>query len=303
MIVVFGSLNLDLSVAVEHLPAPGETVRGPGYGVHPGGKGANQALAARRAGAAVALVARCGRDAFAGLALAELRGAGVGLSALAEDAAPTGCALIAVDRRGENQIVVASGANEALRAGDLPEALLGPDRLLLLQMEVPPAESRRAAERMREAGGRVLLNLAPAAPLPAETLPLLDWLVVNEGEARTLAGHLGCRDEPAALAARCGCSLLVTLGADGALAVAGGRRWRVGALAVEARDTTAAGDAFVGVFAAALDAGRPLPEALRRASVAGGLACTRPGAQPSLPTAAEIEAALPRLAPAEPMEG
>lgn len=303
MILVFGSINLDFSVAVERLPGPGETVRGPGYTIHPGGKGANQALAARRAGAEVALTGRCGRDPFAELALAELRRAGVGLSGVVAGVQPTGCALIAVDREGENQIVVASGANAEARAADIPERLLGSESLLLLQMEVPTRENWAAAQRMRGAGGRVILNLAPAEPLPAETLALADWLVVNEGEAAVAAAGLGLAaadpsDLAEGLALRSGGGVVVTLGASGAVAAAEGRRWRIGALSVEPRDTTAAGDAFVGAFAAALDSGASIATALRRAAVAGGLACTRPGAQPSLPTAEAIDLALPGLSPA-----
>jgi ribokinase len=305
MIVVFGSINIDLVVPVERLPRPGETVLGPGYTLVPGGKGANQALAAARAGGSVRMAGRVGRDGFADLALAELAAAGVDLSAVERDALPTGCALIPVERGGQNLIVVAAGANGTAAARQVADAWLAPGTLVMLQMEVPPAENWRLVERAKARGARVLLNCAPAAEVPRAVLAALDWLVVNESEAELLARGLSLpapdpRAAGRAIAAAVNTTVIVTLGGEGAVAFAGAEAWTVGALPVEPLDTTAAGDAFVGAFAAAIDAGAGLPAALHRAGVAGGLACTVAGAQPSLPAKNAIDAHLSGLAPAAP---
>jgi ribokinase len=305
MIVVFGSINIDLVVPVERLPRPGETVLGPGYTLVPGGKGANQALAAARAGGAVRMAGRVGHDGFADLALAELKAAGVDLSAVERDTRPTGCALIPVERSGQNLIVVAASANTAAAARQVADAWLEPGTLVMLQMEVPQAENWRLVERAKARGARILLNCAPAADVPRAVLAALDWLVVNESEAELLARGLSLpapdpRSAGRAIAAAANTTVIVTLGGEGAAAFARDEAWTVGALPVEPIDTTAAGDAFVGAFAAAADAGGDLPTALRRASIAGGLACTLAGAQPSLPAKAAIEARLSDLAPAAP---
>lgn len=303
MITVFGSINVDLVVQVPNLPGAGETVLGPGYDVTPGGKGANQAVAAARAGAEVRLVGCVGNDSFADAALAELRGAGVMLDGVRRDRRPTGCAFISVDRAGQNQIVVAQGANAALRERHLPDDWLDPATLVVLQMEVPLTENWALVTRACARGARVLLNAAPAAPIPGLALAALDWLVVNETEALVLARRLGTEGSDAESAGRTlahalGITTVVTLGSSGAVAFQRAAAWRIGTLPVVPVDTVAAGDAFVGAFAAALDKGQDLPEALRRASVAGGLACLKQGAQTSLPDAASIEARLGELAPA-----
>jgi ribokinase len=303
MIVVFGSINIDLVVPVERLPRPGETVLGPHYTLVPGGKGANQALAAARAGGEVRMIGRVGRDGFADLALADLKAAGTDLSAIERDALPTGCALIPVDREGRNLIIVASGANRATVERQVADALLGPETLVMLQMEVPLAENWQLVERAKRRGARVMLNCAPAAGVPHATLAALDWLVVNESEAELLARDLSltaadARSAGRAIAEAVGTTTIVTLGGEGAVAFAGTDIWTIGTLPITPVDTTAAGDAFVGAFAAAMDAGANLPTALDRASVAGGLACTVAGAQPSLPTKAAIGSRLHDLAPA-----
>ena len=303
MIVVFGSVNIDLVVPVERLPRPGETVLGPHYTLVPGGKGANQALAAARAGGAVHMIGRVGRDGFADLALAELKAAGIDLSSLERDELPTGCALIPVDRQGGNLIIVASGANRAAAERQVADALLGPQTVVMLQMEVPLTENWRLVERAKHRGARIVLNCAPAAPVPRATLAAVDWLVVNESEAELLARDLSlsaadARSAGAAIAKSADTTVIVTLGGEGAIAFAGADAWTIGTLPITPVDTTAAGDAFVGAFAAAMDAGADLPTALHRASVAGGLACTVAGAQPSLPTRAAIESRLRDLAPA-----
>lgn len=295
MIVVFGSLNVDLVTPVEQLPGAGETVIGPGYALHPGGKGANQALAARRAGARVALVGAVGRDAFADLALSLLAADAVDLAGVARVDTPTGAAFIAVDAQGANQIVVAAGANGVATADAMAALTLGEGDLLLLQREVPELECLRAAKMMRAAGGRVILNIAPAGVPGPELLALVDILIANEHEAALLAGSLGWdAADPDAIAQRVdaelGTACIVTLGEAGAVGWRGGVRRRLAAPKVEAVDTVAAGDSFVGALAAALDAGFGFSGALQRGLAAGSLACTRQGAQPSVPRHAEIEA-------------
>jgi len=302
MIVVFGSINIDLVVPVERLPGPGETVLGPAYTLIPGGKGANQALAAARAGSEVRMIGRVGHDQFADLAMTDLRAAGIDLSGVAPDPLPTGCALIPVDRAGRNLIIVASGANSTAAERQVDDASLDAGTVVVLQMEVPHAENEKLVERAKKRGARILLNCAPAAPVPKATLDALDWLVVNETEAQLLAEQLGlAAGDPhgagRALASAASTTVIVTLGAEGAIAYSGKSAWSIGSLPITPVDTVAAGDAFVGAFAASFDTGGDLPTALHRASVAGGLACTVAGAQPSLPTRAAIDSRLGDLAP------
>ncbi len=292
MIVIFGSINVDLIVPVGRLPHPGETVLGGDYLMVPGGKGANQALAARRAGAEVVLAGAVGEDFFADIALDGLRPAGVDLRLVRKVKRPTGYAGIVVASDGENMIAVASGANAAARADQVPDSMVGPQTLLVAQMEVPLPETAGLIARVRGRGGRVLLNLAPALPLDAELLPQLDLLVANEGEAAALDAP------PGELARRLRQGIVVTRGAAGAMAdLADGTRIVAPALEIEPVDTTGAGDAFIGVLAAALDLRLPLDAALRRANAAAGLACLAHGAQAALPSATEIDAALLQLPP------
>lgn len=298
MILVFGSLNMDLVLAAAAIPRPGETVIGEGYRTLPGGKGDNQAVAAARAGARVAMAGAVGDDAF-GRALSEtLQREGVATDLVAIAARPTGIAMITVDPAGENAISVAAGANRSVAADAVPDAALTPDTTLLMQMEVRPEENWALIARARTRGVRTVLNVAPAAPVPAEALEALDVLVVNQHEALAVACHLGLptagtvEETARRLADRAGLTCVVTLGGEGAMAVADGALWRVAALPVDPVDTTGAGDTFTGVFAAGLDAGLDLGAALRRASVGAALACRGWGAQESMPRAAAIDAAL-----------
>jgi ribokinase len=301
MLLVFGSLNADLVFQVEALPRPGETVLCPGYQLAAGGKGANQAAAAAKAGAVVHLVGHVGGDSFGQFLREVLAAAGVDGAKLATSAQSTGIAAIAVDRLAENQIVVASGANLDSHAGQVEDRELAPGMTVLCQNEIRPEATFTLLERAKVRGARTILNLAPAGEVPARVLDRLDLLVVNEIEAARAAA---ARGDPAVLARdlalRHGLTCVVTLGGRGALAIGPDGGWRVEALAIEAVDTTGAGDAFTGVLAAALDQGQSLPDALRRASVAAGLACTRIGAQTSQPTVAAIEAGLAQLAEAAP---
>jgi ribokinase len=289
VILVFGSINLDLVLPVPALPAPGETVLGPGFSMQPGGKGANQALAASRDGAGVVLAGSVGRDAFAPLALALLREAGVDLSRVAETASPTGIAAIAVDPGGRNLIVVASGANAQTAAAQVEDSLLTPQTTLLLQREVAPVESVLLALRAKQRGCRVVLNTAPAGPFPEESFAALDVLVANEVEAKAL----GARNA-AELARRHRFAVIVTRGGDGVEVVAGGEAFHLPAHRVAVRDTTAAGDTFTGVLAAGLDRGLALRDAVARANAAAALACTREGSQQSIPLGRETDALLAR---------
>jgi len=296
VIVVFGSINLDLVTRVERFPKPGETIAGRSFAMHPGGKGANQALAAARAGARVRLVGAVGRDVFAEPALGSLAAGGVDISDVERVDDATGCATIMVDSAGENCIAVVAGANARANARAIGDEQLGRDSLLVLQQEVSAAANASVLERAHRLGARVLLNAAPARSLSSDFLEMLDFLVVNEVEAVTLAGALGWPVAPesfarAAVASHASLGVVVTLGAQGALAASNKRVWRAGAPAIEAVDTTGAGDAFVGTLAAALDRGETLHGALRYAVAAGSLACTAHGAQSSLPALDDIEVA------------
>jgi len=290
MVVVFGSVNLDLIFPLAALPAPGETVLGPDTRIEPGGKGANQALAAARDGARVAFAGATGRDPLAQAALTLLREAGVDLSRVMTVDRATGCAAIFVDRAGRNAIGVGSGANLAARADQVEDALLAPGATLVAQMEVPAAETAALIRRARARGARVVLNLAPAAALEADALRAVDVLVLNAGEAAWLAGTLACAPDAAGLRAALGVTVVRTLGEQGAEAAHPGGLVRVPARPVNAVDTTGAGDCFTGVLAAALDRGVPLEPALARASVAAALCCTRAGSQGTMPWAAETDA-------------
>jgi ribokinase len=293
MIVVFGSINVDLLIPVPHPPAAGETVLGGDGTIAPGGKGANQALAARRAGAEVAMVGAVGRDAFAAVALSLLHRDGVDLSLVAESERLTGCAAITVDPMGENRIAVAPGANRDAMAAQVPDRLMGPETVLVLQREVSISENALLVRRARERGARVVLSLAPAGPIAPVQFSDIDILIANESEAASLAGD---NADTLSLARRLRQGLIVTRGPAGAAAfLADGGHIAVPALAVDPVDTTGAGDTFAGVLAASLDQGLALPLALRRASAAASLACLAVGAQPAMPDRAAIDAAVERL--------
>ena len=291
MLLTFGSINVDLIVPVQNLPQPGETVLGADYSLLPGGKGANQALAARRAGSEVLLAGAVGSDQFAGVALNLLRRAGVDVHLVRVVELPTGCAAIMVSDTGENAIAVAPGANASVHANQIPDELLDAKTVLIAQMEVPPAESETLIRRVRKRGGRCLLNLAPALQFDLGLLPEIDLLVANEHEAATLGPDLPRVGRALRQA------LIVTRGARGAAAfLADGSSLDVPALAVAPVDTTGAGDAFTGVLGASIDQGFSLAEALSRASVAGALTCLAYGAQSALPDKAAIDRALSSLA-------
>jgi ribokinase len=287
-VVVVGSANMDLVATAPTLPAPGQTVLGRAFTTVAGGKGANQAVAAARAGAACAMIGAVGDDAFGATLRDGLRGAGVDTTLVRTAPGASGVALIAVGGDGENQIVVVPGANGALTGLDERDlaTIRGAD-VLMAQLEVPLATVAEAARAARAAGATVLLNAAPARPLPAQLLSTVDILLVNEGEARTVAGRDdGVLEALLELVPR----VVLTLGARGAAyADRDGTRLSASAPTVSTVDTTAAGDAFAGAFAVGWAESRPVGEALRWACAAGA-ACVRTlGAAGSLPSRAQID--------------
>ena len=295
-IVVIGSSNTDLIVRAARLPGAGETVLGGDLTTAAGGKGANQAVAAGRLGAPVSFVACLGPDMFGQQAAAALAAEGLDLTYLLRDpAAPSGVALIVVDDAGQNLIAVAPGANSRLTPAAVQAAqpALAVARVLLLQLEIPLDTVLAAARAGRAAGLTVILNPAPAQPLPAEAYALLDFITPNEHEAHTLTGRADPAAAADALLARGVRNVIVTLGAEGALvATAPGQSEHVPGFQVPAVDTTAAGDAFNGGLAVALARGDALAAAVRYAQAGVALSVPRRGAQPSLPTAAEVSAFL-----------
>lgn len=285
MILVAGSANLDFVVQASHIPAPGETVLGRDFKTYPGGKGANQAIACARAGkAATQMLLALGNDSLSKPIEASLLAAGVQMHVVRVENQPTGTAFICVSDDAENAITVAPGANNALRAEHLP-ALDGCNHLLL-QLETPIETVIAYARAARTRGVRVVLNAAPARALPDELIELLDVLVVNKGELATVAAHQGSIEQcMQRIDVPC---IVVTLGDRGCCARIDGELILQDAFAVMPVDTTAAGDTFCGVLVAALDRGMSMAQALRWANAAGALACTRHGAQSSIPAHAEL---------------
>jgi ribokinase len=295
-IVVIGSANTDFVVQVEALPARGETVLGGTFLTARGGKGANQAVAAARLGGEVMFVARLGEDSLGREAARAYESEDIRTAHLAWDGeAPSGVALILVDRNGENMIAVAPGANGRLSHADVQaaERAIQVADVVLLQLEIPLQTVEAAVELAHHYGKRVILNPAPAALLPPALLSMVAVLTPNETEARALSGSQdsGSPQETAArLAEKTGVrTIVMTLGARGCLVWENGQASLVPAFPVTPVDTTAAGDAFNGALAVALGRGEPVVEAARYANAAGALAATRAGAQPSLPSAAELE--------------
>ena len=299
MITVFGSINMDLVATTPRLPVPGETVAGTSFATAAGGKGANQALAARRAGADVRMVGAVGRDEFAAPAVALLDAAGTDLSGVKTVDGPTGTALILVGGDGENMIAVVAGANGTVDAwqAEAAVAALKAGDTLMLQLEVPAKGVEAALKAAKGAGVRTVLNLAPLTAEAATLAKLADVVIANETEFELLAGRQGLssaeREETAlAMHRETGQVLIITLGAAGVIAAEGGTLHRTKGLKIEPVDTVGAGDTFCGYFAASLDAGLDFDAALRRAAVAGSLACLKAGAQPSIPVAGEVAARL-----------
>jgi ribokinase len=284
MLIVFGSINMDMIVAPEHLPQAGETVLCNDYDLQPGGKGANQALAAARMGARVALVGCAGDDNYSRHILDTVRRQGVITSGVStSEEYRTGCAMIMQEKGGENRIIVAAGANMEVKADQVPDEILRNDSMILTQTEVPPEEIFSLIRRAHERGVKVIMNLAPAMVVPQEILGMLHALVVNEIELDQVAKGIGITttdrvDQARELAKKGGMTCIVTLSEKGSIvSQEDGTFFHVSALAVDVVDMTGAGDAYCGTLAACLYSGRSLEESVQWASAAGSLACTKVG--------------------------
>lgn len=303
MILVFGSLNVDLVARAPVIPGPGRTVLAPSYEIYFGGKGANQAVAAARiAGAGkVRMAGRLGQDVFGDEVVKNLADNGIDTSQIVRVHEPTGCAFITVDPSGENAITVASGANSAACAADVSERLFGADTILVLQMEIPYTESLHVARKVKSANGKVIWNLAPVpdqmtGAMIRDVLDATDYLIVNEHEALDVAAALDASvtDFEAACSwlARSGrLTCVVTAGAQGALAVtADDTRVRAPSLSIKPVDTTGAGDTFVGAFASMISEKSSLKKTLEVGCEAAALSCLNAGAQHGMPMRDAIHA-------------
>lgn len=304
-IIVVGSLNADLVIRTPRLPQPGETISGENFQVIPGGKGANQAVAAARHGAKVSMLGRVGRDTFGDFLLQNLKLNHVDVQLIQRDNESTGTAIIVVDADGQNSIVLSAGANGKVVHADVETAPFADHKLVLLQLEIPTPAVLFSIQRARESGLRVLLNPAPAKELPSEIFPLIDYLIPNETELSLLTGmnidDISAAERGARSLLEQGVkNVIVTLGSQGALIVNKGTSTQVNTYKVNAVDSTAAGDAFIGGFAYKLlestsEWAKPKEEALllqnavRYGCACGALATTKFGAQPSLPTREEAE--------------
>ena len=298
-IVVVGSMNMDLVVRAPRHPAPGETILGSAFNTFPGGKGANQAIAAARAGGQVRMVGRVGDDAFGAALLAGQQADGVDTRwVLRTPGTASGVALITVNDAGQNNIVVVPGANGLLTPRDIrdADAAFEDAAVVLLQLEIPLETAAEAVSAAHRHGAKVILNPAPAQPLPQALLHQVDYLIPNEHELTMLTGlgpgHIVAAPESDAMKALGPARLIVTLGGEGVMVVENERMDHLPPHKVEVVDTTAAGDAFVGAFAVALTEGRSTLEAAAFGNAAGALAVTGAGAQPSLPARAAIDSFL-----------
>jgi ribokinase len=297
MITVLGSINMDLIASVTRLPKPGETVTGDSFVTAPGGKGANQALAAARAGSTVAMTGACGEDEFAGPALTYLRYEHVDLSRVRSASTATGVALIFVGADGENVIAIVAGANGTVSAEDARVAVAAMNRndTLMLQLEIPTEAIEAGLVAARQKGITSVINIAPLTEDAKRLAGLADIVIANESEFELFAGKSNLDNaareaEMLRINAETRQTLIVTLGADGVVATRGGKLFKAKGLTIDPVDTVGAGDTFCGYFVSSLDRGLDFETALRRAAVAGSLACTKPGAQPSIPRAAEVDA-------------
>jgi ribokinase len=292
-ILVVGSLNADLVVRAPRFPQPGETISGEDLQIIPGGKGANQAVAAARLGANVSMLGRVGKDNFGDLLLENLKSNKVDSQLVRRADSSTGTAIIVVDSDGQNSIVLSEGANGKVNDANVSTASFPDYKLLLLQLEIPIQTVLSAAQRAHESGLHVILNPAPARALPNELISLSDFLVPNETELSLLTGipinDMNSTEQAASALLEIGAkNVIVTLGSKGALIVTDAQVVHVESYKANVIDTTAAGDAFIGGFATALLQDKSLEEAVRYGCACGALATTKFGAQPSLPTKEEV---------------
>lgn len=300
-VVVVGSLNMDLVTRASRLPRAGETLIGQSFSTVPGGKGANQAVASARLGAEVAMIGCVGSDAYGVQLRDALLVEGIDCQAVSRVDGSSGVALIVVDDSSQNAIVIVAGSNGELTPASLQaaDAVLQAADVIVCQLEVPLETVGYALKRGRELGKTVILNPAPASgPLPAQWYASIDYLIPNESEATALSGVTVDSLDSAKLAAaqliKAGAAkVIITLGAQGALFSDGNRVEHLAAPNVKAVDTTAAGDTFVGGFAAALAHGKSEAEAIRFGQVAAALSVTRAGAQPSIPTRHDVQGFVP----------
>ena len=296
MILVFGSINADFFLSVKSLPRPGETVLCPSYTFYPGGKGANQAVAAARLGAEVMFAGSVGKDPYGAQVLKSLRDVGINLNRVNSKGTTTGTAFVVVEEDGENQIVVASGANLETCSNQIKDSDLSLCTHIVLQLEVPVKEIEDIIFRAKAAGCKIILNYAPANVIQPTAIECCDYLIMNEIEANSLFGQKKEVEEYAIkFSERFDVECIITLGPKGSLLATRESLYKIDALKIEAIDTVGAGDMFVGAFSAGLFKGECTTSSLQRATVASGLACTFNGAQPSSVTPQLVESELHRL--------
>lgn len=300
-VLVFGSINIDLVCQAERIPGAGETVLAPSYEFFAGGKGANQAVAAARAGASVVMVGAVGKDAFAEIPLQALRQAGVETHSIHVVDAPTGAAFITISRDGENAITVASGANRLVRADMIGAENWAASGICVIQGELSWPEAYAAAQMAQARGLAVILNAAPSHGFDARIMPHVDFLIVNAHEMADIAGQCGISSDnfpgfSEKILQKPGSACLITRGSEGVAFYSAAQQFSVAARPVAVVDTTGAGDTFCGVFAAMLAQARSVQDAVDLANTAAGLACMQRGAQSAMPALAAIEAAASQAA-------
>ncbi|WP_343802368.1 ribokinase [Paenochrobactrum glaciei] len=288
MIITFGSINVDFMFQLNEMPRAGQTLLANDFHTGAGGKGGNQALAAARDGAEVLMYGAVGTDALAQIGLSNLEQV-ANITRIERLTEPTGCASVYTDSHGNNMIAVASGANLHASSDVIEDTDLQSANIVLMQMENKPEEVEKLIRRTHASKALAILNLAPAYRLPEDVLSLCDLIVVNEDEAEALATWVNCPPDAESLSKCLNTGILRTLGGEGAEAFMDGQFIQMKAVAVDVKDTTGAGDCFVGVLASALDKGMTLGQAMERASVAAAIACTKTGSQQTIPMAKETD--------------